>query len=170
MYVGFMDLEKAYDRVNREALWQVVRMYDDGGKLLNGINSMYVNSLACVRIKRGESECFRINSGVRLGCIMFPWLFNVYMDAMMKKGSEISGGGKRVEMYVDDLVLCSESEEDLRAMVGCFAEVCSRRGLKVNAGKRKVMVLGGEEGLEYEVCVDRISLEHVSNLNNWDVF
>ena len=49
--MGFMDLEKAYDRVNREALWQVLRMYDVGGKLLNGIKSIYVNSLACVRIK-----------------------------------------------------------------------------------------------------------------------
>ena len=65
MYVGFMDLEKAYDRVNREALWQVLRMYDVGGKLLNGIKSMYVNSLACVRVKGGESECFRINSDMR---------------------------------------------------------------------------------------------------------
>ena len=54
VYVGFMDLEKAYNRVNREALWQVLRMYDVGGKLLNGINSMYVNSLACVRVKGGE--------------------------------------------------------------------------------------------------------------------
>ena len=35
MYVGFMDLEKAYDRVDREALWQVLRMYDVGGKLLH---------------------------------------------------------------------------------------------------------------------------------------
>ena len=35
-------------------------------------------------------------------------------------------------------------------------------GLKVNEGKIKVMVLGGEEGLECEVCVDRIRLEHVS--------
>ena len=34
-----------------------------GGKLLNGIKSMYVNSLACVRVKGGERECFRINSG-----------------------------------------------------------------------------------------------------------
>ena len=34
MYVDFMDLEKAYDRVNREALWQVLRMYDMGGKLV----------------------------------------------------------------------------------------------------------------------------------------
>ena len=59
--------------------------------------------------------------------------------------SEISGGGKRLPslLYTDDLALCGESEEDLRVMVGCFAEVCRRRGLKVNAGKSKVMVLGG---------------------------
>ena len=38
--------------------------------------------------------------------------------------------------------------EDLRAMVGRFAEVCRRRGLKVNAGKSKVMIMNGEERLE----------------------
>ena len=41
------------------------------------------------------------------------------------------------------MVLCGESEKDLRAMVGCFVEVGRRRGLKVNAGKSKVMVIGG---------------------------
>ena len=55
-------------------------MYDVGGKLLNGIKSIYVNSLACVRVKGGESEGFRINSCVRQGCFMSPWLFNVYME------------------------------------------------------------------------------------------
>ena len=44
-------------------------------------------------------------------------------------------------LYADDLVLCGESEEEVRAMVGWSAEVCRRRGLKVNAGKSKVMVL-----------------------------
>ena len=68
--MGFMDLEKAYDRVNREALWQVLRMYDLGSKLLNCINSMYVNSLAYVRVKGNETEGFRIDYGVRQGCIM----------------------------------------------------------------------------------------------------
>ena len=52
-------------------------------------------------------------------------------------------------MYADDLVLCGESEEDLRVIVGQFAEVCRSRGLKVNAGKSKGMVLNGEEGLEF---------------------
>ena len=81
-----MDLENAYDRVNRKALWQVLRMmYDVGGKLLNGIKSIYVNNLVCVKVKGGDSECFRINSGVRLGCIVSPWIFNVYIDVVMKE-------------------------------------------------------------------------------------
>ena len=54
-------------------------------------------------------------------------------------------------LHEDDLVLCGESEKDLRTMLGCFVEVCRRRGLKVNAGKSKLMVLDGEEGLECEV-------------------
>ena len=41
MYVGFMDLDKAHDRVNREVLWQVLRMYDVGGKRLNGIEYVH---------------------------------------------------------------------------------------------------------------------------------
>ena len=45
--MGFVDLDKAYDRVNREALWQVVNMYDMGNKVLNGVKSMYVNRLPC---------------------------------------------------------------------------------------------------------------------------
>ena len=44
-------------------------------------------------------------------------------------------------LYADDLFLCFE--EDLKAMVGRFAEVCRRRGLKVIVGKSKVMVLIG---------------------------
>ena len=43
-----MDLEKAYDKVKRETLGQVLRMYDLGGKLLNRIKSKYVSSLACL--------------------------------------------------------------------------------------------------------------------------
>ena len=105
---------------------------------------------------------------------MSPWLFSVYMDAVMKEVK--MGMGRRAVRfqeegrewrlpglwYADDLVFCSESEEDLRAMVGRFAEVCSRRGLKANVGKSKVIDLGEEERLECEVFVDGIRLEHVS--------
>ena len=79
MYVGFINLEKAYDRVNREVLYQVVRMYDVQGKLLGGIKSMYIHSSACVRVKGGDSKQFKKNSGDRgvscpPGCSMYIWL------------------------------------------------------------------------------------------------
>ena len=64
-FVDFIDLEKVYDSVKREALWLVLRMYDVGCKLKSEIKSMYIKSLACVRVKWGESEQFRIDSGVR---------------------------------------------------------------------------------------------------------
>ena len=51
VYVGYMDLEKTYNRVyNKEALWQVLRMYEVGGKLLSRVKGMYVDSSACVRV------------------------------------------------------------------------------------------------------------------------
>ena len=130
--VGFIGLEKAYDRVNlfREALWQVLRMYDLGGKLLSGIKGMYVDSSACVRVKGDECERFRVDSVMREGCIMSTWLFNVYMDGVMKevkmeigrRGASFLEDGREGRLsdllYADNLVLCSELEEDLRVMVG----------------------------------------------------
>ena len=50
----------------------------------------------------------------------------------------------------------------MKAIVGRFAYVCRRRGLKFNEGKTKMMVLNGEEGLECDIHVDGIHLEHVS--------
>ena len=61
---------------------------------------MYIDSLACVRVKWGESERFRINSRVRLGCIMSPWLFNVYTDGVMKE-VKMGMGGKGVSFLED---------------------------------------------------------------------
>ena len=109
-----------------------------GGKLLGRINSMYAGSLAYVRVNGGVSERFRIDSGVRQSCIMFPWLFNVYMDAVMKEVKmEIGRRGLPGFLYADDLVLCGVSEKALRAMVGRIVEMCRRRELKVKPGKRK---------------------------------
>ena len=64
------------------------------------IKSIYVDSLACVRVKGGKSEQFRIDSGVRQGCIMSPWLFNVYMDGVMKEVK--MGMGRRGVIFLED--------------------------------------------------------------------
>ena len=100
-------------------------MYDGDGKLLSGIKKMYVDSLAHVKVKGGESERLMIDRGVRQGCILFPWLFNVYMDAVTKEGKMVMGrrevrfeeGGESGDYLADDLELCVKLEKELRAIV-----------------------------------------------------
>ena len=77
---------------------------------------MYVDNSACVRVKGDENGQFRIDSGVRKGCIMSPWLFNVYMDGVMKevkmemgkRGVSFLENGRKGRLpgllYADDLV------------------------------------------------------------------
>ena len=130
--MSFMDLEKAYDRVTRETLWQVLRMVDVGSILLDEIKSMHVNRLACVRVKDGERECFRIDSGVRQYCIMSLWLVN----GCNEEGGE-NGDGREWRLpgflYTDDMALCDQSEEDLKMVVE------RRSSLNVKANKSNVM-------------------------------
>ena len=66
VYVGFMDLGKAYDRVNREAIWQVLRMYDVGGKLLNVIKSIYM--LYVMKVNAGKSKIMLLGGEEGLEC------------------------------------------------------------------------------------------------------
>ena len=66
---------------------------------MSGIKSMYVDSSACVRIKGGESERFRMDNGVRQECIMSPRLFNVYMDGVMR---EVKMGMGRGMSFLED--------------------------------------------------------------------
>ena len=87
-------------------------MYDEGGELLNEIKNMYVESSACVRVNGGESEQFRIDKGVRQGCIMSPWLFDGVRKNMGigKRGVRFMKDSREWRLpgllYADDLVLC----------------------------------------------------------------
>src|SRR5678815_4623106 len=120
LYLGIMDLQQAYDR---EARWQVLVIYSVGGRLLNGIKRMYDDSEACVRINGVKSDWFSINRGVRQGCVMSPWLFNLYMDGVMKELKVgVTGNGVRMMengdewrvqylLYANDLVLFGQYEE-----------------------------------------------------------
>ena len=51
-----MDLEKAYDTIDRNGMLQMLRVYGVGGKLLKAVQSFYVDSMACVRVGNDVSE------------------------------------------------------------------------------------------------------------------
>ena len=82
------------------------------------MQSFYVDSRACIRVENDVSEWFRVNVGLRQGCVMSPWLFNVYLDGVVRevnvrvlgKGLEqLSANGGRFEinqlLFADDTAL-----------------------------------------------------------------
>ncbi len=136
LFAAFMDLDKAYDRVDWLALWDVFKIYGVEGKLLRAVKSFYEEASACVKVSGETSEHFEIKVGLRQGCVMSPWLFNIYIDGVMR---EVKGKVGKVEvrmcdegrkwvlnsvLFADDTVLIAESESDLQNLVNVVDSVC----------------------------------------------
>ena len=93
-----------------------------------------------------ESELFDVCRGVRQGCTLSPWLFNVFMDRVTREAirqfqSEVrlSTGNVGVLLFADDIVVMSELEEGLQHSMQVMSGVLSKWELKVNWRKTKVM-------------------------------
>ena len=78
IFWAFVDLEKAYDTVDRHGMWQMLRVYGIGENLLKAVKSFYVDRKVCVRVENYVSEWFPVNVGLRQSYVKCPWLFNVY--------------------------------------------------------------------------------------------
>ena len=79
LFWAFMDLEKAYDTIDRHGMGQMLRVHGVRGKLLKAEQSFYVDSRAYIGVGNDVSEWFPVNVGLRQGSVMSPWLFNVYI-------------------------------------------------------------------------------------------
>ena len=84
LFVCFIDLEKAYDRVPRDKLWKVFREYGVNGQLLRAIKSFYCRPEVCVRVNCKQSKPFYVGVGLRQGCVLSSLLFIVNMNLIDK--------------------------------------------------------------------------------------
>ena len=84
VYMCFVDLQKAYDSVDRSLLWKVLARYGIPAKVISIIRQFHDGMRACVRLDNGEeSEWFDVNQGLRQGCVLSPGLFNIFFAAVM---------------------------------------------------------------------------------------
>ena len=78
-------------------MWNVLRLYGIGGRLLQGVKSLYVGSKACVRVGNEVSEWFLVRVGLRQGCVTLPWLFNLYIDGVVREvNARVLGRGLKL--------------------------------------------------------------------------
>ena len=111
------------------------------------LRNLYAGQEATVRTGRGTTDWFQIGKGVCQGCILSPYLFNLYAEYIMRNagleeaqaGIKIAGRNINNLRYADDTILMAESEEELKSLLMKVKEESEKVGLKLNIHKTKII-------------------------------
>ena len=143
LYMAFVDLEKAFDRVLRDVIWWAMRKLGIDEWLVPLVQSMYKDVRSRVRVGDGYSEEFGVGVGVHQGSVLSPLLFIIVLEAISR---EFRTGCSWELLYADDLMISAGSKEELLVKVKTLTEM-EKKGLRVNMGKTKII----ESGINLDV-------------------
>ncbi|KAK3514616.1 hypothetical protein QTP70_021528, partial [Hemibagrus guttatus] len=138
-----VDLEKAYDRVPREELWYCMRKSGVAEKYVRVVQDMYERSRTVVRCAVGQTEEFKVEVGLHQGSALSPFLFAIVMDQLSE---EVRQESPWTMMFADDIVICSESREQVEENLERWRFTLERRGMKVSRSKTEYMCVNEREG------------------------
>ena len=110
IYFCFIDYAKAFDSVDHNKLWKILKEMGIRDHLTCLLRNLYAGQEATVRIGHGTTDWFQIGKGVSQGCILSPCLFNFYAECIMrnagldeaKAGIKIAGRNISKFRYADD--------------------------------------------------------------------
>ncbi|KAK3505658.1 hypothetical protein QTP70_020899, partial [Hemibagrus guttatus] len=137
------NLEKAYDRVPREELWYCMRKSGVAEKYVRVVQDMYERSRTVVRCAVGQTEEFSVEVGLHQGSALSPFLFAIVMDQLSE---EVRQESPWTMMFADDIVICSESREQVEENLERWRFALERRGMKVSRSKTEYMSVNEREG------------------------
>ncbi|KAK3573460.1 hypothetical protein QTP86_024674 [Hemibagrus guttatus] len=143
LHCVFVDLEKAYDRVPREELWYCMRKSGVAEKYVRVVQDMYERSRTVVKCAVGQTEEFKVEVGLHQGSALSPFLFAIVMDQLSEEDRQESPW---TMMFADDIVICSESREQVEENLERWRFALERRGMKVSRSKTEYMCVNEREG------------------------
>ena len=141
IYFCFLDYAKAFDCVDHNKLWKILKEMGMPDHLTCLLISRYAGQETTVRTGHGTTDWFQIGKGVRQGCILSPCLFNLKAEYIMRNarleeaqaGIKIAGININNLRYMDDTTLMTESEEELKSLLMKVKEESEKVGLKLMA-------------------------------------
>ena len=125
IYFCFVDYANAFDYVDHNKLWKILKEMGIPDHLTCLLRNLYAGQEATVRTGHETTDWFQIGKGVREGCILSPYLFNLYAEYIMRNpglveaqaGNKIAGRNTNHLRYADDTTLMAESEEELKSLL-----------------------------------------------------
>ena len=164
VYTTFVDYEKAFDSVDREVLWKLLRHYGIPDKYITLIQKTY-EKCTCRVIHNGVlSELFEMLTGVRQGCLLSPFLFLLVIDWIMRRTTEKHQDGiqwtltTRLEDldFADDIALLSHNRRSMQSKLTRLAKISMQTGLRISKSKTKVMRVNTRNVDRIELAEDEI--------------
>ena len=145
IYFCFIDYAKAFDCVDHNKLWKILKEMGIPDHLICLLRNLYAGQEATVRTGHGTMDWLKIEKEVHQDCILLPCLFNSYAEYIMWNAGldEIQAGIKIARRninnlrYTDDTTLMAENEEELKSLL--MKEESEKAGLKINIQKTKIM-------------------------------
>ena len=125
IYFCFIDYAKAFDCVDHNKLWKILKEMGIPDHLTCLLRNLYADQEATVRTGHGTTNWIQIEKGICQGCILSPCLFNLYAEYIMRNvgldeaqgGIKISGRNINNLRYADDTTLMAEREEELKSLL-----------------------------------------------------
>ena len=166
LHLLFIDLTKAFDTVNRAALWAILSKLGCPPRFVQIIRSFH-DGMFCRVIENGDaSDPFPVSNGVKQGCVLAPTLFSLLFAQMLsaalsqtetgvtiryrtdgdffnlrrlKAYTKVTRATVRDFLFADDCALAAHSEVDLQELADCFATAARSFGLTVSIKKTEVL-------------------------------
>ena len=143
IYFCFIDYAKAFDCVDQNKLWKILKEMGIPDHLTCLLRNLYAGQEATVTTGHGTTDWFQIGKGVCQGCILSPCLFNLYAEYIMRNpGLEKTQAGIKIARrninnlrYADDTTLKAESEEELKSLLMKVKEESEKSWLKTQHSK-----------------------------------
>ena len=192
LYQVFVDLTKAFDTVNRDALWRILEKLGCPPTFVDMFRQLHTGMKAQLNFNGSLSDPIPVDNGVKQGDIPAPTLFSIYFAVVLLHafGSCDIGifiryrtTGKLFDLrrfnaksktfsvlvrdllYADDCDLVAHSAEDLQVIVDLFSNACSDFGLSISIKKTQVMFTPapGEPYAEPDIFVEGTRLAVVDS-------
>ena len=146
IYFCFIDYTKAFDCVDHSKLWKILQEMGIPDQLTHLLRNLYAGQETMVRTGHGTTDWFQIGKRAPQGCILSPWLFNLYVEYIMRNprldeaqaGIKIARRNINSLRYADDTTLMAESKEELKSLLMKVKEESEKVGLKLNISKTKI--------------------------------
>jgi len=172
-HIAFIDFEKAFDRVDRNKLFEIMEKRGYPKHLIRAVKSMYTNTNITIKMQSHESKPIKTNQGLKQGCSMSPTLFNIYIDNTVREWDQTIETGIKLNqhtkiktiLFADDLLIIQSSENDLQRAIYKLYLVCKKYNMKISTKKTKVMAFEGDYPIRTKIVIDDHPLEQVSHFN-----